>query len=743
MSANLGPDNEGVKSEVDLQKIANGTVKSETLHQLQYHDDSRTKKLPLESIKDVAAAALNQSEALLTKWFPKGRVIGGEFHVGSLDGEPGDSLKINIKTGKGADFSTGEQGFADLVSLRRAILGCESMSEAAHDVAEQIGYTIAGIGKKRRPLKTQPSLPGVSKKPGQAHVSENEWGALELVPANAPQPGGTHSSLGQPTAAYKYCNLKGEHLFTVCRYETADGKQFRPFTWCRNPENGEEQWRNKGYPFPQPLYGVERLRENPSAPVLITEGEKCSEIAQRLLPDYVVLTWAGGANAFGKTDFSTLAGRNVVLWPNNDEPGRTAMRGVAAKLIEIGAALIGMVSVPSNSPEKWDVADAVQEGWSVEQVRELIQGALALPGVNPNTLEETLCEIVDILKRFVVFSTDAPYLTLALHVAHTYALDAFEYTPYIHLFSPEKRCGKSRVLEVLSHLVARPWGFINPSEAVLFRKIEQDRPTILWDEIDTVFSGRTTDPSKENLRGLLNLGFKSGAKIPRCEGQTHEVRDFSVFCPKVIAGIGQLPDTISDRCIQLRLERKKKSQLTERFRSREAVEITEPLRSKLEAWAANPQVIERLRNARPDIPHEFGDRQADISEPLLAIADLAGGEWPQLARKALLELFHAADAVNDSYRVALLRDIKAIFDETGLKRISTKFLLESLVKRGGQWAERWNRDLISGNVNGPAAKLGSLLREFGIASRTLVFPEEPDAKGYLESAFIDIWDRYL
>jgi hypothetical protein len=365
------------------------------------------------------------------------------------------------------------------------------------------------------------------------------------------------------------------------------------------------------------------------------------------------------------------------------------------------------------------------------------------PSISPEAIQGTLADTVLLLKRFIVFPSEAAYRLLALWVAHTYVIEAFEYTPYLHVYSPEKQCGKSRVLEVLFHLVSKPWKLANPSEAALFRKIEKDCPTVLWDEIDAVFQGKATDPTKENLRGLVNSGFERNGRVPRCDGAQHEVKDYSVFCPKVLAGIGELPDTIADRCIPIRLERKKKSQETERFRGRDAAQITEPLRLALHHWAQNSRVIDTLSAARPEIPKDLGDRQADIAEPLIAIADLLGGEWPEFTRRGLLELFKVGHTVTESDGSRLLRDIRQVFEESGLTRISTATLITKLVELGGPWAERWAKDLQYGNLNGPAGKLARLLREYGICSKTLSFTGEPDSKGYLEEVFMDAWERYL
>ena len=155
---------------------------------------------------------------------------------------------------------------------------------------------------------------------------------------------------------------------------------------------------------------------------------------------------------------------------------------------------------------------------------------------------DSICEF---LQRYIVFSSPAQPIVIALWITHTWILDAFDYTPYLDIRSPEKRCGKTKLLDCLELLVGKPWRAVSPSEAVLYRKIESDQPTLLLDEVDTVFSG-TKNEHKEPLRALLNAGFERKAKVPRCVGQgsNYRVQEFTVFCAKAFAGIGQLPDTV-------------------------------------------------------------------------------------------------------------------------------------------------------------------------------------------------------
>ena len=343
--------------------------------------------------------------------------------------------------------------------------------------------------------------------------------------------------------------------------------------------------------------------------------------------------------------------------------------------------------------------------------------------------------------RYVAFRNKSQAPVIALWVVHSHAIAAFDYTPYLHVSSPEKQCGKSRVIDLLNLLVRAPWPAVSPSEAVIYRKIEAASPTLLLDEVDTIFTGGK-DENKEGLRALLNAGFQRSATVPRCVGPQHQIQDFKVFCAKVIAGIGKLPDTVADRSVPIVLARKARNQIVERFRGRDAAPIAEGIRTPLASWAGSPEIIASLREARPSIPDSLGDRQADICEPLLAIADIAGGEWPGRARAALLELFSATEGQDDSLGVKLLTGMHRAFADT--ERLSTEAAINALLAcDDAPWASWWERDIQSGNVRGPSAKLARMLKPFGIQPGTIRQPDGTTPKGYKRESFEDAWERYL
>jgi hypothetical protein len=334
---------------------------------------------------------------------------------------------------------------------------------------------------------------------------------------------------------------------------------------------------------------------------------------------------------------------------------------------------------------------------------------------------------------------------IALWIAHTWILDAFDCTPYLHVSSPEKRSGKTKLLDCLELVVAKAWRAVSPSEAVLYRKIERDQPTLLLDEVDTVFSGNK-DERKEPLRALLNAGFERKAKVPRCVGQgsNYQVQEFAVFCAKAFAGIGRLPDTISDRCIPIRLIRRSREEPIQRFRKRDAETATLSIRESLASWAQQNGQAEKLRTARPDIPNELDDRQADICEPLLAIANRAGGDWPQRCRESLITLSAAETDDDDSLGVKLLSAIREVFDAADGDRTSTKELLERLTSQESDapWAGWWENDLRNDNTRGPAAKLARLLKPYRIQARVIRLRDGTTPRGYMREDFEEAWKRY-
>ena len=269
-----------------------------------------------------------------------------------------------------------------------------------------------------------------------------------------------------------------------------------------------------------------------------------------------------------------------------------------------------------------------------------------LPNVVPRPLPEILNAIIEVLNRYVVFFLpEEQPIVIALWVVHTWLFEAFDYTAYLFTYSPAIRSGKTRLFEVLKMLCRNTELAEGATAAALIRLIDEaNLPTFLLDEMDTVYSGRRgRDPEAENMRRFLNAGFKRGAIFYRCafQGKQIFVQKLPAFCPKAVAAIGQcLPSSVADRSIPIELERQGKKRKAQKMRDRELQLSAVLLRDELEVLTADKELLEILNRARPEMPEQLNDRQQDICEPLLAIADLAGGEWPKKARDALTKFTH-------------------------------------------------------------------------------------------------------
>ena len=347
----------------------------------------------------------------------------------------------------------------------------------------------------------------------------------------------------------------------------------------------------------------------------------------------------------------------------------------------------------------------------------------------PVELGALLDEVEAFVRRFVVLS-DHQAVVVALWIAHTHALDAFDCTPYEQVTSATKRAGKTRLLEVQEPLVARPWLTGRTSAAALVRKVDKESPTLLLDESDAAFGGERE--YAETLRGVLNTGYQRSGRTTLCVGQGTNItfRDFSTFGAKAIAGIGQLPGTVADRAIPIELKRRTKHEPVERFRARDARRQAKPIYAALVTWSGRS--IESLRAARPQLPPTLNDRAQDVWEPLLAIADLAGDPWPARARCAAVALM--GEVSDEDINIELLHDIYTVFEAAAATFISSTELVGKLAALDSRpWGD-WKK--------GKAITTRAVavrLKAFGIVPRPNT---RGTARGYDRDRFEDAWARY-
>jgi len=342
---------------------------------------------------------------------------------------------------------------------------------------------------------------------------------------------------------------------------------------------------------------------------------------------------------------------------------------------------------------------------------------------------ELLHDIISAIQRHATLEEHSA-LAIALWVLHAHALDMAEHSPRLHLSSPVKRCGKSVVLRMVESMVPRALSMEFVTTAALFRVIEAEHPTMLIDEVDTFLK------DNEELRGLLNAGHWRGGRVIKtvAVGDNHEPRGFKVWAATCIAGIGKIPSTVADRSITITMRRQLRSERKERLISTKRQHL-ECLCNQAARWIADNETTIRAQD--PVIPEGLGDRAADNWRPLLAIADVIGGEWAEASRRAALTLSGFVEGDEDSYAVTLIRDIYGLFLETGSERINTADILEHLNGLEERpWAE-WSRGK-NLNANG----LSRLLKPFGITPRKRRLPGSKPFRGYEREDFREACDRY-
>ncbi|MFD9772252.1 DUF3631 domain-containing protein [[Kitasatospora] papulosa] len=352
-----------------------------------------------------------------------------------------------------------------------------------------------------------------------------------------------------------------------------------------------------------------------------------------------------------------------------------------------------------------------------------------------------LNEVEAFHRRFNVFPREAAYVAVALWDAHAHLLDAFDSTPRLAFLSPEPGSGKSRALEVVETLVPRPMLAVNARAAALFRSVSDPagRPTILFDEIDTVFGPKAGD--NEELRGFLNAGHRRSGVTYRCigDGGNQTVVEFPSYTAVAVAGLGYLPDTITTRSVIIRMRRRARNEKAEPFRARLHEAEGHALREQLAQWA--DQVREDISGRWPEMPEGVTDRPADVWEPLLSVADAAGGDWPERARTACVELVNAARADDKgSLGIRLLTDLRD-YVMAGIDRMPTVAILDRLCALDeAPWADMSGRPLDS---RGLAKMLGEYMTEDNTPVKARNIKSAGAVlKGYYAADLHDAWQRY-
>ncbi len=275
---------------------------------------------------EIKSKVLNQLPDILQSLLPEGRIHKNQFHVGNVLGYPGGSLKVELnghKAGLWQDFATGESG--DIFHLWGAVKGIDSRNEFPR-LMEDIKNWLGVYTPFQEPIKPIDSI--------------------ENKAAN-------NDNLGKPTAEWGYTDTQGNLIAKVFRYDTDNGKKYLPW---------DEKLKSYRMPNPRPLYNLLDILKSNS--VILVEGEKC---AQSLIEKGICATTAmGGANAsIDKTDWSPLKGKDIIIWPDNDEVGKGYAQSAYEHLLKAGAKSVKIIDITADKPDKWDAAEAIEEGLDV------------------------------------------------------------------------------------------------------------------------------------------------------------------------------------------------------------------------------------------------------------------------------------------------------------------------------------------------------------------------------------------
>lgn len=539
--------------------------------------------------------------------------------------------------------------------------------------------------------------------------------------------------------SYDYHDRDGQLVFQVVRYA---GKRFRQ----RRPD-GEGGWIWNLRSVERPLYRLCEVVEGVAAgeTIYVAEGEKDVHSLERA--GVRATCNAGGAGKWRAEYSEVLRGAEVVVAADRDKAGRLHADQVRVSLEGIAAS----VTVVEPAEGK-DVSDHLAAGRTLAELVPIVAEATGLvvanarPSVSVSSdlsLADVLALLVAFVRRFVAQELCAS-IVCALWVVHAWVIEATSTTPYVHVTSPEAESGKTRLLEVLELLVPRPLSTSNITAPALFRTIDEREPTLFIDEADNLFADRA---AKADLLGIINSGYRRGKCVHRLGGAQHERLDsFEVFCPKMIAGLEDLPPTTASRSLRIEMKRRKADEPVEGFFFDEADADAVPLRQWLAAWA-NEDTIARLRAARPA---RLGvrDRLEEGVRLLLAIAAEAGPDWDTQARAAITDLSGASTDGSETDRVRLLTDLRDVVFANH-DEVPTADVLHRLFEiEARPWAEWWAdpRSDETKPTRGAAMKLAKMLKPLQIRSRDIHITDSADrktVKGYARADFQDAFARYV
>ena len=520
----------------------------------------------------------------------------------------------------------------------------------------------------------------------------------------------------------------------------------------------------------RPLYGSLKLRgdgrhKNPKG-IIIVEGEKCADAAQKFFDDYIVLTYAGGANSIEYTDWKPLQGQEVLILADNDVVGLNSALLVSDKLAKQRCSI---TIYSRHGTDKSDIADWIDDCRTAEEKMNLRQTILD-GAVDPSVIEKPgphqaatgravvfpefepwegtvagdkiLSSLSDLIIRYLYIKpeqADAVALWCAMAWLHKHP--KLVCAPFLNITAPSSKAGKTTLVTLVVAVVPRPKSLTGASEAFVFRLIEKYAPTLILDEIDRQLA--KNDGEGAYLVGLLNGSqTRETATIGRVEkvqnGQVTELVpvEFSTWCPKVLSGIGGLADTTVERSIQIRMERKPKNALRDRWRNRDRQAVM-VLSRKIGTWVeGNADKIFAARE-RVSLPDTINDRQCDSWEALGAVAVVAGGVWPKRAYAAC-EYITGASEDTRSNAERLIGDLCSIFTNTEEKQFikSSVICVYLNMMEERPWS-KWNK-----GRGFDANALARMLRPFEIKPSQKKQSDRSNMRGYFYADLETLFTRY-
>lgn len=336
-------------------------------------------------------------------------------------------------------------------------------------------------------------------------------------------------------------------------------------------------------------------------------------------------------------------------------------------------------------------------------------------------------------------------LVLALWTIATHLHEHFDAFPYLAITSPTKRCGKTRLCELLGLVCFQPLPTVSISSAALYRLLKLGKRTLLIDEAE--YLSRKNDERASILREILNAGYRKGQSVWRCKQTTtkagkkesvtnYEPEPFDTYCPKTLVLIGRLQDTLADRCIEIRMERRAGAQL-ERFRFARVQAEATGLRQAVELWAKNHSQAIQDYYQNNDVTF-LRDREAELWLPLFSVCAITAPDCLAELQATAIRLAAAkADDEPGDYGILMLKDLREAFAQTDADRLSTSEILLTIKSNQDRPWGSWSNGR---GVN--SQTLSRLLRPFGIQPQNIRL-EDNVVKGYLRESLQEPWERYL